>query len=59
MYSLQQQTFNAAVRISKRNVARRNKIVLGPGDIANSLNKLTIVENIPKKWKKIYIKIFG
>jgi hypothetical protein len=49
MYSLQQQTFNAAVRISKRNVARRNKIVLGPGDIANSLNKLTIVENIPKK----------
>ena len=59
MYSLQQQTFNAAVRTSKRNVAKRNKIALGPGDITNSLNKLKIVENIPKKWKKIYIKIFG
>jgi len=34
-------------------------LLLGPGDLIISLNKLKIVENIPKKFKKIKIKIFG
>jgi hypothetical protein len=41
MYSLQQQTFNVAVRTSKRNVTRRNKIALGPGDKTEKLRNGT------------------
>jgi len=64
MYSLQQQTFNAAVRTFKRNVARRNKIALGPVNIIISLNKQQIVENTPKKIKKklnksIWLRLCG